>query len=167
MELNLFKLEKLKINAYDNATRSAPPTKTFEAMFNPSSFKESYKTSWKYKEQQAINNSAPELVYTSSDPRRLEIDLLLDGTGVSQMGVMTLLGSNPTVSERIKKFLDVAYKYNGDAHEPNCLKVEWGKSLSFPCRLESVDINYTNFDRDGEPLTARGASGGFSARLTT
>jgi len=153
MGLNLFKLEKLKIKAYGKATRNEPPSKTFEAMFNPSSFKRSYKTNWHYKEQQPINNSAPELVYTSSDPGRLVIDLLLDGTGVDQMGVMTLLGSNTTVSKRITKFLDVAYDYDGKAHEPNCLVVEWG-SLNFPCRLESVDINYTNFDRDGTPLRA-------------
>ena len=42
---------------------------------------------------------------------------------------------------------------NGDIHEPNYLTVEWG-DLTFSCRLESVNITYTNFERDGTPLRA-------------
>ena len=122
-------------------------------MFNPSSFKQSYKTIWAKKDQQGINSSGAEAQYTRSKPERLDIDLLLDGTGVDQMGVLTLLGSSKSVNDRVKEFLDAAYRYNGNIHEPNFLVVEWG-SLNFLCRLESVDINYTNFDRDGTPLRA-------------
>src|SRR5450755_3422179 len=103
MRLNLFKLEKLKIKAYEKKERSGAPTKTFEAMFNPSSFKQSYKSSWGH--QQGINSSGAELVYARSDPERLDIDLLLDGTGVDQMGVMALFGPQ-TVTDRIKDFMD-------------------------------------------------------------
>ncbi len=153
MGLNLFKLEKLKIKAYEKGTRSGSPTATFEAMFNPSSFKQSYKTTWAKKDQQGINSSGAKAQYSRSEPERLDIDLVLDGTGVDQMGVLTLLGSSKTVKDRVKEFLDAAYRYNGNIHEPNFLVVEWG-SLKLSCRLESVDINYTNFDRDGTPLRA-------------
>ena len=107
-------------------------------MFNPSSLKQSYKIIWGNKDRQGYNSSGLELEYTRSKPERLDIDLLLDGTGVDQMGVATLLGPK-TVSDRIKEFLDATFRYNGNIHEPNFLVVEWG-SLKFPCRLESVDI---------------------------
>ena len=42
---------------------------------------------------------------------------------------------------------------NGTIHEPNFLKVEWG-DLIFSCRLGSVDISYTSFNRDGTALRA-------------
>ncbi len=152
MGLNLFKLEKLKIKAYGKKERSGFPTKTFEAMFNPSSFKQSYEIIWGNKKQQPLNSSGLELDYTGSKPRRLDIDLLLDGTGVDQIGVAALLGSK-TVSDRVKDFLDTTFRYNGKIHEPNFLVVEWG-SLNFPGRLESVDITYSSFNRDGTPLRA-------------
>ena len=152
MGLNLFKLEKLKIKAYEKGTRSGLAKATFDAMFNPSSFKRSYRTTWAKTDRQGINSSGAKAQYTRSEPERLDIDLLLDGTGVDQMGVMALLGSK-SVDDRVKEFLDATYTYNGNIHEPNFLVVEWG-SLKFSCRLESVDITYTNFDRDGTPLRA-------------
>jgi len=152
MGLNLFKLEKLKINAYETKSRSGLPAKTFEAMFNPGSFKQSYKIIWGNKDRQGYNSSGLQAQYSRSKPENLDIDLLLDGTGVSQMGVAGLDGSK-TVKDRVKEFLDATYRYNGNIHEPNYLVVEWG-SLIFSCRLDSVDITYTSFDRDGTPLRA-------------
>ena len=152
MGLNLFKLEKLKIKAYETKSRGGLPIKTFEAMFNPSSLKQSYKIIWGNKDRQGYNSSGLQVEYTRSKPERLDIDFLLDGTGVDQMGVATLLGPK-TVSDRIKEFLDATFRYNGNIHEPNYLVVEWG-SLIFSCRLESVDITHTNFSRDGTPLRA-------------
>ena len=152
MGLNLFKLEKLKIKAYETKSRSSPPIKTFEAMFNPSSLKQSYKIIWGNKDRQGYNSSGLQVEYTRSKPERLDIDLLLDGTGVDQMGAAALLGPK-TVSDRIKEFLDTTFRYNGNIHEPNYLVVEWG-SLIFSCRLEWVDITHTNFSRDGTTLRA-------------
>ena len=152
MGLNLFKLEKLKIKAYEKKSRSGLPAKTFEAMFNPSSLKQSYKIIWGNKDRQGYNSSGLQVEYTRSKPENLDIDLLLDGTGVDQMGAAALKGSK-TVNDRVKEFLDATFRYNGNIHEPNYLVVAWG-SLIFSCRLESVDITYTSFDRDGTPLRA-------------
>ena len=153
MGLSLFKLEKLKIKAYETKSRGGFPTKTFEAMFNPSSFKQSYQIIWGNKDRQGYNSSGLEVEYTRSKPERLDIDLLLDGTGVDQMGIVSVLGGTKSVSDRVKDFLDATFRYNGNIHEPNFLVVEWG-SLIFSCRLESVDITYNSFDRDGTPLRA-------------
>lgn len=146
---NPFKLEKLKIKAYSDIERKAE-VGTFEAMFNPESFKRSYAIA--YSSKQAMNSSDQTAVYTRSSPSDLNIKLLLDGTGVHEMGILQL-GDQPTVPERVKEFLDLTFEMNGDIHEPNFLVVEWG-DLSFSCRLGSVDVTYNSFDKDGKALRA-------------
>ncbi len=47
----------------------------------------------------------------------------------------------------------MTFGMNGKIHEPNYLVGEWGE-LIFSCRLGTVDINYTSFDRDGTALRA-------------
>lgn len=149
MAFDLFKLEKLKIAAYDNVDREGSPLSECEAMFNPASFSRTYSTEWA--RQQGINSSGAELEYSRSPPEQLSIDLVLDGTGVDTMGVLAL--AQKSVSERVDELREVTYKYNGAIHEPNYLLVTWGK-LTFPCRLASLTVNYTRFDRDGTPLRA-------------
>ncbi len=177
MGANLFKLEKLKIKAWKDAQRqekAASPSE-FEAMFNPSSFKQSYGVRWSGR--QGIGSSGREAKYQRSEPSTLDLDLVLDGTGVhtvlSPLGppkgkpVLSPLGgrrpgppqgtpvprTRKSVAEQVKVFMDVAWRYNGDIHQPNYLLVEWG-TLSLPCCLTSVDVTYDMFDRDGTPLRA-------------
>jgi hypothetical protein len=147
--LNLFKLEKLKIKAFKDVARRQPFGVPFEAMFNPASFSQSYAITWGSK--QGIGSSGSQLSYARSKPRALELTLVLDGTGVETMGILAL--TRKSVKDRVKTFLDVAFRYNGDIHEPNFLLVEWG-SLILTCRLSKVDITYTAFERDGTPLRA-------------
>jgi len=146
---NPFKLEKLKIKAYSDIERSAA-VGTFEAMFNPESFKRSYAIA--YSSRQGMSSSDQSAAYTRSRPSDLNIKLLLDGTGVHEMGILQL-GAQPTVSERVTEFLHLTFEMNGDIHEPNYLIVEWG-DLSFSCRLGSVDVTYNSFDKDGKALRA-------------
>ncbi len=148
---NLFKLEKLKIKAYKARTRStADQVGTFEAMFNPESFKQKYEIL--YGKHQGFNATNKKVNYSRSKPRELSLKLLLDGTGVEELGFKKL-GPRQTVAERVKRFLDLTFRMNGEIHEPNYLVVEWGE-LIFSCRLGSVDITYTSFDRDGKALRA-------------
>jgi hypothetical protein len=152
VDLDLFKLEKLTISAFDTAERAGKPPKdmVFEAMFNPATYSQTYSPVWAKKA--GINASGAQLYYQRSDPSDLSLDLVLDGTGVDEMGIVTLTAPK-TVEERLQSFLKVAYTYNGKLHEPNYLRVEWG-TLKFPCRLKSVTIKYTSFDRGGKPLRA-------------
>lgn len=152
MALDLFKLEKLRISAFDTAERKGkpPPNKVFEAMFNPATYSRTYSTVWS--KRQGINTSGAQLQYERSAPGELSLDLVLDGTGVDEMGIVTLTAPM-TVAQRVQAFLDVAYTYNGTIHEPNHLVVEWG-DLELRCRLESVTIAYTLFGREGTPLRA-------------
>ena len=82
--MDFFKLEKLKIHAYKNSKRAGSPVGTFEAMFNPESFDQSYEIEWGLK--QGLNSSGKAVNYSRSLPAELSLDLILDGTGVNNMG---------------------------------------------------------------------------------
>ncbi len=145
---SLFKLEKLTITAYKTAARSGWGT-TFEAMFNPASYSQTYAIEWR--RRQGLNDSGAELQYILTEPTGLTLTLILDGTGVDSYGLFSF--AQPSVADQIRDFLAVAYTYQGSLHEPAYLQVEWGE-LSFNCRLSNVEIKYTAFNRDGTPLRA-------------
>ncbi|MCP4993485.1 MAG: hypothetical protein GY934_06830, partial [Gammaproteobacteria bacterium] len=147
----LFKLEKLKIKAYSGNRRlESELVGLFEAMFNPESFKQRYEIL--YGRGQGLSSSDQEATFSRNRPSDLNLRLLLDGTGVHELGIMKL-GQQEKVSNRVERFLDLTFRMNGKIHQPNYLLVEWGE-LSFSCRLGSVDINYTSFNRDGTALRA-------------
>jgi LysM repeat protein len=146
-----FKLAKLKIEAYNSRRRRAGDlVGTFVAMFNPESFSQKYGIA--YGKSQGLNSTDKQVDYSRSSPSELTLNLLLDGTGVDVDGSESTGGQK--VSDRVKKFLDLTFRMNGKIHEPNYLVVKWG-NLIFSCRLESVSISYTNFDRDGTALRAK------------
>ncbi|MCU0837339.1 MAG: hypothetical protein MUE49_01290 [Rhodospirillales bacterium] len=150
---DLFKLEKLKIAAYENAQRqTGQETGEFEAMFNPQSFSQSFRT--QYVPGAGLNSGAQSATFVRSLPTSLQIKLLLDGTDVEEMGLVTLFSTPKTVKQRIDDFLALAYHVQGQTHEPSFLKVVWAGCLDFACRLAGVTISYTTFDRDGAPLRA-------------
>lgn len=155
---DLFKLEKLKIEAFEERARSTS-LGTFEAMFNPTTVTQRYAN--RFANTGAAQGVRQVARFATVAPATLNLQLLLDGTGVDQIGLLTLFGNNPTVGERIDDFLKLCYHVNGDSHEPSFLKVTWGKFSrhlggdGFRGRLASVSINYTSFDRDGGPMRAQ------------
>ena len=155
---DLFKLEKLKIEAYEERARSTR-VGTFEAMFNPATLSQSFAI--EYTGNAAASRPTQVARYRRTNQADLSFTLLLDGTGVDQIGLLTLFGSNPTVSDRISDFLNIAYHVVGSTHEPSFLIVTWGELRTsqpvlagFRGRLKSLDIRYTSIDRDGSPLRA-------------
>jgi LysM repeat protein len=150
------KLKKLVIKAYKSRSRATTELiGTFEAMFNPSSFSQRYEI--EYGKNQGINSTNKKVTYSRSKPRELKLKLILDGSGVHEMAILNF-GRKQTVADRVKQFVDLAFRMNGQIHEPNFLEVEWGGKedggLIFSCRLASVDVSYTSFARDGSPLRA-------------
>jgi nucleoid-associated protein YgaU len=95
--------------------------------------------------------------YNSHSPQQLSFAFYLDATGA-------IPGINSVVDE-IKKFRDVAYRFQGDIHEPSYLNLVWGKTLNFRCRLTKFDIEYTLFAPNGTPLRAK-LSVGFAQYLS-
>lgn len=146
---NPIRLEKLKIHVYDERARIGAPQDTFEVMFNPSSYSLSYENI--YQEYQGINTTGREAKYSLSQPEQLSLELILDKT-VPEAHSLDLPDTK-TISEQVKRFLELTSYMDGELHEPKFLKVTWG-NLVFDCRLQSVEINYTLFKRDGTPLRA-------------
>ena len=157
--LNLFKLEKLTIAAFTKPTRGltekASPA-SIEVMFNPTSYKRSYAIYYEPETEQSINSPGKPARYGFTPPGDLEFKLVFDGTGVDAFGVVSLARklAGRSVTSDIEKLKDVCLKMNGDIHEPNYLKVQWGKTLKFECRLKSLDITYKLFDESGDPIRA-------------
>ena len=93
------------------------------------------------------------------------MELIFDGSGVD---VDAFGGTNLDVSaagparrrsvgDQVKAFLRTCYDVRSDTHEPARLRLTWDKGVlgaNFECRLQSVDVHYTSFDRDGSPLRA-------------
>ncbi len=153
------KLQKLTIDAYEHRTRRtryvlyAGFSGSFEAMYNPESYSQKYNIALTSDKKQGINSSGKEVKYKFSPPQKLNIKLILDGTRLHETGISRLLPSR-TVTERVEQFLALAYEMNPNTHEPNFLIITWGDGLNFICRLASVTVKYTAFNRDGTPLRA-------------
>ncbi len=148
------KLEKLQIYAYQDAKRTqqtgAPPANPFVVPFNPTSVAMTYDHT--FQKYQGINTSGHHARYVHS-AQRLKMELVLDGTGVTEP---RLPGLEPkSVDEQIEAFLDLCYHMDGKLHEPRFLKIQWGGLHDFDCRLASVEITYSTFDKNGLPLRAQ------------
>lgn len=158
-QINPF-LEKLKIKAYRHKNRdSINELGTFKAMFNPESYSLTYENY--HSIYQGINTSGREAKFSNSKNEKLSLKLILDNTGVADydalgFGTFALaqkFSGTTDVYHQITRFLKLTKYINGEIHQPNFLKVEWG-DLIFDCKLESVEINYTLFNRSGQPLRA-------------
>ena len=145
----------------------------FTAMFNPESLSLKYENLYgkNITSIDQFNSASYKLNYVCSNYGDLSLKLILDGTGVDAMGLSkgyamfkpgmySMLGelSKPaddklTLLGQVKHFIDITHTVNASSHEPNDLLVAWG-TFSFWCRLVSLDIKYTNFNRDGSPLRA-------------
>ncbi|MEH1993124.1 CIS tube protein [Nostoc sp.] len=156
---NPFKLEKLKILVYPDEKRINSPQATFEAMFNPESYSLKYENV--YQKYQGVNTSGRTAKYSLSKPQKLSLKLILDDTGVADYGLsgfataafLGKLKGTKDIYKQVNRFLQLTTYMDGKSHEPKFLKIEWG-DLNFDCRLESVDVNYTLFNRSGQPIRA-------------
>ncbi|NEO00305.1 MAG: hypothetical protein F6K50_34060 [Moorea sp. SIO3I7] len=156
---NPFKLEKLKIRVYKDGKRTGKGEDTLEVMFNPESYSLQYGNV--YQKKQGLNTSGREAKYTLSKPEELSLKLILDDTGVADDGgfgfagaslVGNLLGTRD-VDKQVDRFLKLTTFMDGKIHEPKYLRIEWG-NLTFDCRLQSVNVKYTLFNRSGKPIRA-------------
>jgi hypothetical protein len=151
---NLFKLQKLKIHSYSEVSRKGDPPDTFTAMFNPTSL--SFRHENIYSNRPGINTGSPRANFSYSRPKVIQLDLVLDGTGVTDYGLATLIGQGAgSVAEQIEHFRKLCDDTNA-GNQPKFLKIQWGEGLlrNFDCRLRALDIEYTAYDRDASPLRA-------------
>ncbi len=150
-----FKLQRLTIRAWSTRKRSGISFDSFTVQYNPSSLQMSHQNV--FEELQGINTSGREARYSHSRSESISVDLVIDGTGVSDWTLVRLFGGGAgSVTEQVDDFLKLCFYMNGAIHEPKFLRLEWGDGVlgKFDCRLDNVDINYVSFSRDGTPLRA-------------
>ncbi len=160
---NLFKLAKLTIEAYTKVERDANSklnkgldgSNKLEVQYNPESLTTKHSSSFQAKQGIALPGAQGR--WSHSQSKELSVKLIFDGTNVGYMGV-ELLKHRPTVAEQVKTFLSLCYNVQSESHEPAFLTLKWGTGVlgpgGFECRLESVEIKYLAFERDGSPQRA-------------
>jgi hypothetical protein len=90
--------------------------------------------------------------YKSTTPEELKIEFILDGTKTMEGYVDKYKSMD--VSDQIKEFNDCV-QYEGKIHRPRFLIVRWGSEVKFPCVLSHMEISYSLFKPNGDPLRAK------------
>lgn len=136
-------LTKMKIVAYKDPDFTSQLGE-YKLLVNPENYKQ--KSEQQYSTAETTNGSSAQTVkYKGSGTGLFELMLFFDGTGILD---------KTKVDDQINEVKDLVYKFNGDSHEPNYLRVYWGTQSLFQGRLKSWDVNYTMLDMDGTPLRA-------------
>lgn len=90
--------------------------------------------------------------YKSTSPEELKIEFILDGTKTMEGYVDKYIKME--VSQQIKEFNDCV-QYEGKIHRPRFLIVHWGSEVKLKCVLSHMEINYSLFKPNGDPLRAK------------
>jgi hypothetical protein len=142
MNLTATQLTKLTIDAYTDLKFESPAGITWQALLNPTELSFSRKNN--YQATQSAGTSAPQQSFSGGEPDAVQLDLLLDGTGV--------VGDPGPIGDTLDELLALT-KFQGDTHQPYYVHAYWGR-FSFRGILTQADVTYKLFDRAGEPLRA-------------
>ena len=123
----------------------------FTVPINPESFTRNYKIDLDTRAGHGQPGTQPG--YKASPPDDLKIEFILDGTGTLQ-GYPTQY-SGMSVHDQLDLFLTCCYKFNPDTHRPPFTMVVWGADINFKGLLSNVDLNYTLFLPNGDPLRVK------------
>ncbi|MDH6343905.1 hypothetical protein M2480_002258 [Parabacteroides sp. PFB2-12] len=135
-------IAKLNIEVYKKSDYSKKKH-TIELQINPEDFKESKSISYEKKD-----NMSP--VYQHHERNTLSISFTIDGTGV-------VPSAEPVVvSKKVKELEEYLYVpfLDDDTIQTYFVLLKWG-DLHFKGRLTKMDVHYTLFKPDGEPLRAK------------
>ncbi len=117
---------------------------TFVMQVNPAKYSFVFKSL--ANQPQMMANSKQQDKSVVPDARNLNLKFHLDSTGV--------IPGCDDVPAAIDKFKKLCADVNGSIHTTNYLKVIWGKGLAFPCKLETVQVEYLMFNPSGIPIRA-------------
>ncbi len=132
----------------------------FSALINPAELERSLAIDYSDKDTAPINGNTEDKKYARYVPESVSFSLVLDSTGAvppASGSTGGLTASNPTpVPDLVDRLKSVCYTYNGDKHEPNVIKLNWGENFdNFYGRAQDLTVNYTLFKPTGEPLRAK------------
>lgn len=138
-------LKKLKLTAINDKGVVLDKTKTFELMLNPEYFE--IKSQINYADIQAGESSK----FKDQPPKEIILPpFILDVTGAVPYTLSALFGS---LEDAIAQLENVIYTVVGTKHRPNYILIEWG-ALSYKAQLKTMDVKYTLFAENGDPLRA-------------
>ncbi len=138
------KLNKLKIYAYANDNFEKAVGK-YIVNINPESYTYNHAVRFSDRKVVAQGSGASES-FNSMDKETVGFTIYFDGTGI--------FDDKGSVYHQISEFKKLVYEFNGDIHRTNYLKLSWG-ILVFYCYLTRLNINYTLFNSNGNPLRAK------------
>lgn len=147
------KLVKVLIHAYDDEEfkqKSKLSPNPISLPVNPESFTQNFKV--ELNQQQGQGNQGTNPDYKGTKPEELKLDFVFDGTEIIEGYKYN--GDDPSVKAQLDIFMKTVYNMDGDIHRPHFLQVQWGKFM-FPCILSNLDLNYTLFKPNGDPLRVK------------
>ncbi len=145
-------LAKLIIHSFEkNDYMKEDASLTFTTPINPETFTKTSNIELDTSRGHGLSGTDPK--YKSTAPEELKIEFILDGSKTMEGYVDQY--NKMEVSKQIKAFSDCVYKFEGKIHRPRFLLVQWGSELKFPCVLKHMDISYSLFSPNGNPLRAK------------
>lgn len=128
-------------------------SESFAVTINPADYKHSHSIAYTGGEDgdaAPLGKAGATTRFNTVNAEKVVFSIVLDGTGV----VADAKGRS--VGDQVGKLKALVYDYDGETHEPNIVKLSWGKGLDgFIGRLTSLDIDYTLFHPSGEALRAK------------
>lgn len=158
--LSLSGVAKLTITAFEDEDRTKK-IDSFEAQYNPESLSVGL-GSMLYTDSELASGN-PKAVWRCNRLARLRVTLALDGTHVASIQPFNSPGKRFSVKDRVEAFIRCCGVIDSESHEIPFLMLTWSSEIvwssaagssGFNCRLDTVDVRYTDFDRDGAPLHA-------------
>lgn len=168
-------IDKMRIEVFPSIDyNESDITKTIFVQINPENYSETKNI--EYYEDDVIGGSGTISTFKWVGQKSLSFEFLFDSSGVVPparieqgqsdnfpVGKAAIEALKPAVANpfempdsihnKLSEFQDALVNYQGDAHEPRYLRLIWGQLL-FECRVSSMQINYTLFRNDGQPIRA-------------
>ena len=133
--------------------QTAESSDVFHVTINPADYKHSFSIAYsgaRPEDGRPIGKSGVTPKFSATNSEKISFSIVLDGTGV----VPDAAGRS--VADQMSALKAIVYAYSGTDHEPNVVKIAWGRGLAaFYGRLESMTANYTLFRATGEALRAK------------
>lgn len=143
-------LIKVLIHAYEDEEfkqKSKLNPNPISLPVNPESFTQNFKIELNFQQGQGDQGTNPD--YRGTKPEELRLEFVFDGTKVIEGYKYN--SEDKSVKAQLDIFLKTVYAMDGEIHRPHFLQVQWGKFM-FPCILSNLDLNYTLFKPNGDPL---------------
>ncbi len=141
-------LKKMSIVAYSDHTFNSE-VGTYDVLINPETYSHSFSIQYNDSTGQGKNGAFTQ--FRRMGEETVSFKITFDGTGV--VPGSPAVGGTSSVKQQIDDFRNLIFKYNGDLHRPNFVKLKWG-TLLFRCQLKTLGLKFTMFTPEGAPVRA-------------